>query len=125
MDCEACIEAPLLEGLRRRATDGDASAIGLDSAIGVELPESTIMCEMVLDGVAASFLDVEGCGGAITSVAATFDEASGAVEPSGLVSRVAVAVATESASVNTSARSGSIATLLLLVLSTGVADFSR
>lgn len=73
--------------------------------------------EVGFDGVAKGWLAVElvagGCADAASSVA-TFGRGSGATELSGLVSRVAVAVATESASVRTSVTSGSTMLLVLL-----------
>lgn len=91
-------------------------------AAGVD-GEPTASVEMTFEGVASDWLVawlVAGlvavcCAGATSSVV-TLWIGSGAIELPGLVSRVAVAVATESASVSTSVMSGSTTLLLLLLL---------
>lgn len=106
MDCDACNEAPRFEGVRRPATDGEASTNSAMFVVGVERLE---VCRVGLTGVAATGLVLDGCEGkvAVASVIATSPLPTGTNGPSGLVSRVAVAVATESASVKLSAKSGS------------------
>lgn len=104
MDCDACRDAPLLEGFRRRAADGEASTISpVIAALGVERRASAAVG---LDGVAARGTGAGDCAGTGAS-AGIWAMLSRAREAAGLVSRVAVAVATDSASVSTSARSGS------------------
>lgn len=72
IDCDACIDAPRLEGLRRRATEGDASLrTSLIVAAGVD-GEPTASVEMTFEGVVSDWL-VAGlvavcCAGATSSI---------------------------------------------------------
>ncbi len=111
MDCDACKEAPRLDGVRRRAADGDASAL---SSVPADSVGGAACCGTDDEGAILAVSDpiaVDGCAGSPISVAAPWAPVSGTADASRLVSRVAVAVATESASVNTSAMSGSMALL--------------
>ena len=116
IDCEACSDAPLLDGLRRKLAEGESSLMSAAAtAAGIEL---TVSSKVGLTGVAADWGDAEACAGT-TDSAATCATASGARELLGLGSRVAVAVATDSASVRTSARSGSTALLSAAAVTSG------
>lgn len=111
MDCDACKEAPRLDGVRRRAADGDASAL---SSVSADSVGGAACCGTTDEGAILADSDpvaVDGWAGSPISVAATWAPVSGTADASRLVSRVPVAVATESASVNTSAMSGSMALL--------------